>query len=342
MRRLLTHLTQFAAFSKQGEVLCTQGLTYLLEQADARAAFTSFLAIEAGVELNDPLHWRAEIRQADGGRPDLEARNQSGAAVVKVEAKLSALLSEPQLQSYVKHLDRQMPTLLVVLVPRYRIGEATAMVSSAFAVEGEGPWSIAQGVSCAVTSWDRVLDALSPVPSEQFRDDLSQFRAMYRVLTGDDIQPLTSDEEVLAWRERETALMSVLDRATRRLTISGRTLPLATEVFSTSYYRRYVCRWIGKEQPCYSLGLRDPFEGHITPFWLRFNATTPLFPAIRDRLAASDLSTRTVHSEGHLWIPIDVPLNADGPAIIDSLTAQTEAVLKVVYESEIGRSLEPH
>ena len=38
-QRLLSHLAQFSSFSKQGELLCTQGLTYLLENPDARAAF---------------------------------------------------------------------------------------------------------------------------------------------------------------------------------------------------------------------------------------------------------------------------------------------------------------
>ena len=39
VRRLLSHLAQFASFSNQGELLCTQGLAYLLENPEAGAAF---------------------------------------------------------------------------------------------------------------------------------------------------------------------------------------------------------------------------------------------------------------------------------------------------------------
>ncbi len=44
MRRLMGHLAQFSSFSKQGEVLCTQGLKYLLENSDARVAFADWIS----------------------------------------------------------------------------------------------------------------------------------------------------------------------------------------------------------------------------------------------------------------------------------------------------------
>jgi hypothetical protein len=95
------------------------------------------------------------------------------------------------------------------------------------------------------------------------------------------------------------------------------------------YYRRYVCRPLGTERPCFSVGVRDPFAGHKTPVWLRFNRTTPKFSLIHDRLLASSLSQRLVESGGHIWIPLDVPLNVDG---MDSLVAQAEDVIQVAYQ----------
>ena len=334
MRRLLTHLAQFSSFSKQGEVLCTQGLTYLLENSDARAALSSFLSGQAGLTVDSDLTWRAEVRQPDGGRPDLEGSSVEGTPVVKVEAKLGAALSEPQLHSYVSHFrPRGGPSLLVVLVPRYRIEEAASVVSAAFAVTGAGPWLLRDGVRCVVTQWDSVLDALSVVTATPYSDDLVQFRAMYRVLIGDDIEPVTNDKEVLAWREREDAFTALVDRATRRLTYPNKVLPMGADEPTNpkSYQRRYVCRRVGAFEPCFSLGVQDPFSGHQTPFWLRFNSTTSMFPMIRDSLMASPLAQRLVNSGGHIWMPLDVLFNADGHEIIDSLVGQTEAILRVAY-----------
>ena len=59
-RRLLSHLAQFGSFSKQGELLCTQGLTYLLENQDARAAFGAYLSKLMGRTFG-PDPWRAIV-----------------------------------------------------------------------------------------------------------------------------------------------------------------------------------------------------------------------------------------------------------------------------------------
>lgn len=75
MRRLLTHLAQFGSFYSQAELLCTQGLTYLLENPDARVAFRDFISNRAGYQLSTELEWRAEVRQQDGGRADLETES---------------------------------------------------------------------------------------------------------------------------------------------------------------------------------------------------------------------------------------------------------------------------
>lgn len=39
---------------------------------------------------------------------------------------------------------------------------------------------------------------------------------------------------------------------------------------------------------------------------------------------------RVVSSQGHLWIGLDVPLEVRGDAIVDTLVAEAEAVLRVL------------
>ena len=118
-----------------------------------------------------------------------------------------------------------------------------------------------------------------------------------------------------------------LDSRHRSLS-SASPLPAQT-VPVQGYLRRYVCRSIGAERPsCFSVGVRDPFEGHDTPVWLRFHKGTPLFSMIRDHLRASDL-TLVEKNDGHVWIPLDVQLNADRNAVVASLVAQAERIFTI-------------
>lgn len=130
LRRLLSHLAQFSSFSKQGEVLCTRGLEYLLENPGAREALATYLSVRAGVAFNHSVVWRAEVCQKDSARPDLEATTAEGKIVAKVEAKLGAPFGAGQLLSYANDLrDRAGGGLLMVLVPQRRIEEAQGEVS---------------------------------------------------------------------------------------------------------------------------------------------------------------------------------------------------------------------
>ena len=66
MRRLMGHLAQFSSFFNQGEVLCTQSLTYLLQDAEARKVFSEHVASCVGTRVQDDLIWKAEACQPDG------------------------------------------------------------------------------------------------------------------------------------------------------------------------------------------------------------------------------------------------------------------------------------
>src|SRR5665811_2375746 len=92
-----------------------------------------------------------------------------------------------------------------------------------FVVNGDGPWQPidASGLSVAVICWEEILEVMGTVCSEPFTGDLAQFQAMYRVLIGYDIEPITSEAEVLAWREKEGVYVNLVDLVTRRLTREG-------------------------------------------------------------------------------------------------------------------------
>jgi hypothetical protein len=342
MQTLLGHLAQFGSFSMQGEVLCTQGLAYLLQDSDARLALAEAIQTLTGVKISDHLTWRAEVHQDDKGRPDLEACTAEGIPTVKIEAKLGAALSPDQFRSYVTDLQNRSPEgVLLVLVPQSRTGEAAKAVTTAFGLTGSGPWRPAEypGVAIRVVSWEDILVALGRAESDRFRHELEQFGAMYRVVNGCNIEPLAGAEELVAWRERETDFTNLVDRVTRLLTTHHRVYPMAVEALeqdpegleSKGYNRRYVCYPNGASSSCFSIGVRDPFAGSQTPFWLRFHHKTPNFPVIRDRLGSSDLAPKLVKSGNDIWIPLDVPFRTGGEEMVDALVKQAKEVIRVAY-----------
>jgi hypothetical protein len=184
----------------------------------------------------------------------------------------------------------------------------------------------------ALVSWEEVFEALATVRSDEFRGNLNQLRAMYRVLNGDDLEPLTNDEEILQWRERAAWWETVVELVTRRLTPQGtRVLPMGSEEGSTLYRRRYVCRRIAEAESCYSIGTRDPFQNYRTPIWLRFHRVTGHFVEIAGRIERSTLREAVVRSEGHLWFPLEVPLNSNRETMIGALVAQVQRIIAVAY-----------
>ncbi|MEI6171926.1 MAG: hypothetical protein WCQ45_05575 [bacterium] len=345
MDRLLGHLAQFGSFSQQGELLCTQGLAYLLRDTEGERVFTGWISKATGHPLSPGLTWQAERVQEDRGRPDLEGRNAEGQPVVKLEAKLGAPFGYRQLESYVSALcaGGRGGTLLVV-VPQLRREEITGHVSELFKLAGAGPWRIMRedvAVPCAVVTWEDLLEALSAVERERFRDDLSQFHAMYRAFNGDDMPPITDDEEILAWHDQEAWWELLVERTTRSLTAPGvPVLPFGVDGGAQRYWRRYVCRRVSQVWSCYSVGTRDPFQNHRTPVWLRLHKGTGHFHEIAGRLEGSALGAAAVRSQGHLWFPLAVPLNSDRAAMIGALVAQVQRIMEVAYPP--AASEEPH
>ena len=345
MNVILGHLAQFASLAGQSELLCTQGLVHLLCQTEARACFTDEIRSSTAVEVPDNLVWRAEVLQQDRGRPDLEGSTASGLPVVKVEAKLGAAFAPGQLRSYVHDLaDRTAGSrVLLVLVPSVRVREAQREITVAFEVQGDGPWRPAHypGIAITVMTWERILDVLNkaglPAPAAC---DVAQLTALYRVLSGQHIEPLASTEDLLAWRERAGVFTQIVDRVTRSLLQNEEKLyPIGTEQVAgepeglepRGYYRRYLCRPLGDQRPCFSIGVRDPFQNFSTPIWMRFHRETPRFRIVRDRLIRSPLSDKLVHSDGHVWIPLEVPLNTGGDQLVAAVVTNAEEVAMIAY-----------
>ncbi len=354
MRRLLTHLAQFSVFSRQGEVLCTRGLEYLLQDKIASEAFANLVGCPA--DLRHDLRWRAEALAPDKTRPDLEASAANSQSkpvpVVKVEAKLGAAIDEKQLEAYGRDLKaRTGRGVLVLLVPRDRTGEAKEVIRNA---------EIPHEVQKVVCSWEDALECLRQANSEPLAGDLAQFEAMYRVLCGDDIEPLANEDAIRAWREREGSFIAYVDRATRELSKTTKLLPLALDskkkrvdrdepedingrvahsdvedsrarIPKGGYLRRYVlCFEQESTKSYFSIGVRDPFESYVTPVWLRFHSVTGAFSKICERLRKSHTPPKMVECEkGHVWIPLDVKPESDVQTVVAEIVEQATKISNI-------------
>jgi hypothetical protein len=150
-----------------------------------------------------------------------------------------------------------------------------------------------------------------------------------------------SADELRDWRANENSFAALVDDATRQLSEGLHDVyPRATEwnveppegLAPKGYRRRYVCRE-GGQGPCFSIGVRDAFEGagDATPIWLRFAGGTDHFASIQRQIESSRFSKTAIFSGGHLWLPLEVPLNSDGPQMVASLVAQAKAIVDVAY-----------
>lgn len=321
-RTVAGYLAQSGWLSQQGEVLCTQGLTFLLSDEGLRAAFGRYLSDRTGVAVGGDVVWLAEARQADNGRPDLEARRREKTPVAKIEAKLGAVVDPSQLESYARDLENRNggESVLAVLVPHNRLGEAESVARGAFLADGSGPcWRpVGRRIAVTVLSWEYVFEVLGSAAEGPVRCDVDQLHGMYLVLAGLDFVPLASIGDLNDWDAQAAEAIKLIDLTTRSLGGPWKLLPIGTEQIPegdqlVEYRRRYVCMSQRVDTPCYSIGVRRPFVTYTTPIWLRFHSNTPGFPDIRSNLLAStDYGPNVVESGGHVWLPLDPSLGVTG------------------------------
>lgn len=344
---LLGYLARFGSFSTQSEVLCTQGLAYLLrEHKDARSALAGEVRTRTGIEIGDSVTWLAEALQEDGARPDLEARTTDAVPMVKIEAKLGAELGKTQLQSYEADLRKRndKEAAMLVLVPERRTAEAISVTALAFGLSGSDPWRVNEDRPCgsvviSVISWDELFAALKSGKAERYHYELEQLQAMYHELSSDFVAPLANEEDLHQWRSSKTDFAKLVDQVTRHLTEHHRIYPMRLETLEKispvhepgQYHMRYVCSSADSPAPCYSIGVRDSFKEWITPIWMRFHRDTYNFRHIRRRIESSDL--RSLPSGGHIWIPLDVPRDVSGEKMIEALVEQAGEVVRVAYRA---------
>ncbi len=335
MRRLLGHLAQASSLYSQGEYLCTQALTYLLDHKEASEVFLSQLSIRLGTRLNHQVQWTSEPTQSDGARPDIQGDSRATGQIIKIEAKLEAPFGDGQLKSYLDDLTmRAACGVLVIIVPNYRrLVVERAVRNTALQFEGSGPWKLKRSPHILIEdiSWEEVLAWLSQVDHRALQNDIEQFHALYQSLVHGEFQPFDSTGAISRWREQEATLRRLVDQLTRELTPNHqKLLPIGDE--SVLLHRRYVLQRIGHSKTFYAIGLREPITPETTPFWFRVHKDTGGFSDVAHRLTSTGEDFAVYSEAHHLWIPLQIPLAVDALDVLKDMRRQVAAIEQVAYD----------
>ena len=330
---LLGELATLHCLASQGELLCTQGLTFLVNQPGAAEAFRKTLEFHSQLPLPRDLVWRAEPIQTDKGRPDMEGR--SGATKwVKVEAKLGAKINLNQLLSFAGDLAEPARQFVVLLVPAKRRQEAERTLGTYPASRiSESSWRFASGGLVVLMTWEHVFEQLGTSQGSSSQGNLEQLVGLYEELNAMYVAPVDADgaED----RARDPDLVRLVDRATR---IEGDRLGHAVMPFGTerlvdgdggsemhSFRRRYVVALDGLgRMVSLAVGVRPPFVGYKTRVWARLGHDSPGFKEIRARLdKAKETGRRKYETSGRqLWFPLEVPSGQHADDVVNELTRQ--------------------
>ena len=333
MNKLLGHLARFSSLSKQGELLCTQSLVYLLQNKQLERRFVRFISDHGNVSILESLIWRAEVTQQDGSRPDAIGFSEDASTEIRIEAKLTAEFGKSQLRSYLNGFDNSVSTrVLVVLVPQKRVYKVSEQLQRQFELQESSPWIVSstKPITITVISWEDVFTVFQDTEIGELLDDVIQFKALYKVLNGDDLAPITHKDQLLDWRLQEEWWRNLLDQATRQID-PERVLPLGLESTDNPYYRRYIQHSFVGKSSFFSLGLCEPFDGHLTPLWLRFHKKTGSFSSIKESIEASWIGEMAIKKDGHLWFPIEVPYRTQKEGMLAAIIDQVRVITDIAY-----------
>jgi hypothetical protein len=326
-RTLLGRLAGQGWFTKHGEVAATSCLAFLLEEEPLRVALLNHLETHTGKDLAGVTQFIPEAMHADKTRLDLEGRDDAGLPLVEIEAKLAAALTHQQLLTYMRQqesgLGPHSSGAFVVLVPSHRTSEAQTLLDSMRPDFAEPPV-----LATHVLTWDKLFEVLDSAAATALHSstaiaaDLLQLRDLCMTLQGLDITPLGDAASGRGWAKRRTDLERIVERVTAQLSGDHALLPTGKDSLYT--FRRYVNQ--GPGSFC-AVGIVGKFADRgDSPLWLRYHSQTPHFQEIEARLRSSDLEDRARDDQGHIWLPLTVPNDLSGAAIVAAIGEEVRGI----------------
>lgn len=323
------------------ENAATDALRFILNGSEAaRAGFTELLR-EGASDLRPVVSANSRVTEANIGIPDLACSDVDGHVVALVESKFWAPLTAHQPASYWRSLRSDIPSVLLVIAPPYRVastdylwGELVSRLRQSGFTLGEvqktdtlvHASSVDDQRHLVLTTWNNLFDRLTQRVSiegdQQASFELAQLRGLAaNVIENDD--PRTDDN-----------LKRAIAVAIQRICESrwGNTSGLGISQ-TARYYGNNVClagafAWLG-------IDYRRVNETPGQSLWLSFYSDRGDAPRDKVRELLGNMG-----ESGSIWSPRDVSVRiqlpepgADCEAVRNAIVAKLETIGRMIDQN---------
>ena len=354
-------LLAFMTPTNRAEVSATKALAYILTKSDAAMEAFNYLIKDAiDPSLTPVYRVEAEVsyttENAETGRPDIVGYDANGENRVIVEAKFGANLQEGQGGGYLGELSDNGKSVLMFLVPDYRIESLWNEVKSDVRRGNDNfgflNRDVLEGIQAAqvidsdshldkyllMTSWRQLLEEIEEktISELSLQSDIHQLRGLTERMDMERFRPIEENEYTKDFARRMRDLRRIYDGVVERCISQGlmNTQNLSTSGQPETGYGRYVSfsgkdSWFGVY---FNLWIDEAFKE--TPFWLNlYSCDVPLLNQIRTRANLPQSNNTRLKDPTGKYFPISVKLDASLKAVIDSMVCQIERIAQAIKEA---------
>lgn len=216
---LLAHLAP--RFTNRTEDIAVEALGYILSKSEAAKCALSEMLREGGADVGRIARIRTQNpvigenqerkRKRKRKRPDLTARDETGATRVLIEAKFGAGLTENQPVKYLEDgLPTDRPSALLFVAPKDKLenlwtelrqkADTSDSISLGSDTKKEKIWSVSTGEKryLMLTSWKTLLCSMKAYTNANEKTsvlcDIQQLQGLCERMDSEAFPPLCSDE----------------------------------------------------------------------------------------------------------------------------------------------------
>ncbi|MBK9049670.1 MAG: hypothetical protein IPL78_01745 [Chloroflexi bacterium] len=343
------------SFSKSPENLATEALSFILNRSHiAQESLVRYLS-QTAVQLPNKLRFRTQSGGEDGSIPDLIGVDSQGRLTIVLEAKFWAGLTDNQPVAYIRRLQKEAGSSLIVIAPSRRFPtiwpellrrcheaklnpQATTKVSRDFYVA-----SIDETCSMSLVSWHAVIHHIQEsVKAEndlETLSDLVQLQGLCERMDEEAFLPIRSEELTSDFGTRIIQYCEIVDEIVNTL--------VAQKIASTKNLRASSAGggyW--RYMSIYGHGCKLQFNPALwkslraTPIWFGIKKI-----AGKQWVFAKDAKEKLVHLEmeeptklfhryDELLIPLYIPTNVEKVDVVTSLLTQLNEIIEALRAVE--------
>lgn len=323
------------------ENIATEALGFVLRQsADARRSLVQLLA-EVSFPVPDDVHYRTQVADESGARPDILGEAPNGQTIVVIEAKFWAGLTDAQPVAYLKGLAETGALLFVAPAKRFellwnevvgRCSRNDMQVGVATSARPEFRAAAVGSRLIALVSWRCLLQAVSAsveAAGDMARSgDVRQLAGLCERMDSEAFLPLTDEELSSSIGRRIHQFGSLVDDLSQLL--------VAQQLASAKGLKSAAANgWYGRYLRIGTYGALLRFDswrwamwGH-SPIWLTIMGPDwKPSPSARDALRAAGV--QFIDSDRGTNVAITLSTNSERAAVLSAAHKQLVQLAKVL------------